>query len=169
MTMPTFPAGHEPGADEFAALLPIYVRKTVDESLASNTTLQNDDELFCAVAANITYEVDLFLIYDGATAGDLKFAFTGPTSATLDWVQGGLISSADATSGSMFVGASNIGTTNTVVTGAGAGVKLVTMPRGLLITSSTAGTFQLQWAQGTSSATATHVFAGSWMRLRRVA
>jgi hypothetical protein len=38
-----------------------------------------------------------------------------------------------------------------------------------LTTSSTSGTLQFQWAQGTSNATGTVVKAGSFIRLVRVA
>ena len=163
-----FASGRTPSDVDYAALLPLFARKTTDESVTSSTTLQNDDALSVSVLASCTYEVKLFLVYDAATSGDLKFGFTGPAFATFDWVQGGLLNTADASFGSFAMDFKNA-TATAIVTGAGAGTKLIAMPEGLLVVSTTAGSFGLQWAQGTSSATATHVFAGSWMRLRRVA
>jgi hypothetical protein len=41
-------------------------------------------------------------------------------------------------------------------------------PKGLVITGSTAGSFQFQWAQGTSSTTGTVVRAGSLLTMKRI-
>lgn len=170
------PAGHvAAGADllGWSTLLKaapeVYVAiKGSDQSVTSSTTLANDNDLTLSVVANAIYEVWSHIIYDAATAADLKFAWTAPAGATFDWVQGGLISSADAVSGSMFVGACTLATVNTTVTGAGSGTNMVCRPSGLLQISSTAGSFTLQWAQQTSSATATRVRQNSYLRLMRV-
>ena len=135
----------------------------------SSTTLQDDDALFVTVLANASYEVQCFLIYDGAGASALKVAFAGPTSATFDWWQDGNSGGNSAAAGTTWWGYNTISTTNSTYGATGAGSKLAARPAGLLITSSTAGTFKLQWAQGSSSATATHIFTGSYMYLRRLA
>jgi hypothetical protein len=45
---------------------------------------------------------------------------------------------------------------------------VTTFGQGILIVASTAGTFQLQWAQNTSNASATRIFSNSYLCLRRV-
>lgn len=167
MTYPTFPTAHEPTASEFQALLELYAPKTVDEAVTSSTTLQNDDELFLAVAASCVYELQAFLIYDGAGANGLKVGWTGPSGATLDWWLDGNSGGNSSSTGTTYWGYTQIGSANNIGA-AGAGSKLVCRPAGRLITSTTPGTLQLQWAQGSSSATATHIFANSYLRLKRI-
>lgn len=166
---PTFPAGHEPTAGEMQAILPLYVRKGADQSVTSSTALVNDSALFQSVLANATYEMYAFLIYDGASGTNLKIAFYGPSGATLDWMQDGNTGGNTSAGGTTWWGYNTISTNNSTYGTVGAGSKLACRPSGLLITSSTAGTFGLQFAQGGSNATAVHVFTGSWMILRRVA
>ena len=140
--------------------------KTATESVTSSTTLQNDDELLLAVLANTTYFVFGLLFYDGATAGDFKFAWTGPSGYSFDYSAPVL---ATGTTSAIVDG----GATNTLnmsafqetdifsVGAAGAGNTIAITITGVLIIGGTAGTLQLQWAQVASSATATRVFAPS--------
>jgi hypothetical protein len=150
-----------------------YVRKTADESVTSSTTLQNDNELLLAVAANCTYVFRVWIMATDATDanGDIKFAFTFPTGAVCHFSgkgphtllasgafgDGEYIARNTATSGSTVA---SYGLTTSVI-----GIELT----GLLIVSSTAGNLQLQWAQNSSDANATTVQAGSFMTLERVA
>lgn len=163
--MITLPSGHVVTADELAARQTTIAIKTVDESLASNTTLQNDDELFVTVAANTTYKVEAVLIYSGATTGDMKVAFTWPTSATMPW---GLLGYTTALAfQAVAFSAPSSGTPFSVGCN-GAGNDLVLYLSGTLTVGSTAGTLQIQWAQAASDATATIVRAGSWLSLTPV-
>lgn len=141
--------------------------KTSTEAVTSSTTLQNDDNLVCAVVASGVYVVNWALRMDGATAGDFKYAFTGPASATMTWESRGL-AAADASNVAMIT--TDVAAIGTTVTHGclGAGTTTRVHGSGLLVVSSTAGNLQLQWAQGTSSVTATNVFAGSWLKLERV-
>lgn len=169
MTMPTFPANHITSSDDLKALLPYFVRKGSDQAVTSSTTLVNDNELFLTLLPNATYSISTFIIYDGAGASGLKLAFTGPTNSTMAWWT-------NSTSGgnTTFINSNDYWGYNdlTILTNsvgcAGAGSKGVCRPGGFLTTGATSGTVQFQWAQGTSSATATHVFAGSCMVARRV-
>lgn len=140
--------------------------KTATESVTSSTTLQNDDELLLSVLANTTYFVFGLLFYDGATAGDFKFSWTGPSGYAFDFsapilgtgttsavVDGGATNTLNMTA---FTEADTVG-----AGAAGAGTTIAITITGVLIVGGTAGTFQLQWAQFGSSATATRVFAPS--------
>lgn len=146
---------------------PVLVVKTADESVTSSTTLQNDDQLKYPLLANLTYVFNLLAFYEGSTTGDIKFAFTVPTGATLEWASlraGGSLASA------------SFGTTTEDVLGSGtvafggangAGTRLPFQARGIVVMGSTAGDLQFQWAQTTSDAVATTVFARSFLQVQR--
>jgi hypothetical protein len=144
----------------------LFAPKTADESVVSSITLQNDDHLVLAVLANREYLVDWSLRIDGATAGDFKYAFTGPAGATMVWESMGH-GVADTTNVAQAV--TDVAAIGTVVTHGTLGVGTTSRVRGggRLIVGGTAGNLQLQWAQGTSSASATRVFANSWIRALR--
>ncbi|GHE47426.1 hypothetical protein GCM10017673_56610 [Streptosporangium violaceochromogenes] len=148
----------------------IFVRKTADETVNNSSALQDDNHLVAAVAASATYIVEAFVIYDAATAADLKLAFTGPSGATLDWTSTALGTAATAGTGSLTVSASTIGDGSAVpLGGVGAGTKVVAQIRGLLVVAGTAGNLTTRWAQNTANASDAIVRTNSWMRLTRVA
>lgn len=145
------------------------VIKSADETVTSSTTFQNDDHLLVSVLANSQYFVEFFLIYDAIQAADIKIQWTAPAGATFDWTHGGLGTSATATSGSVsrnYRTISDIGTIGGPA--AGAGTNAVIPGEGRLVTSGTAGTFRLQWAQNTSSATGAIVRANSVLIVQRL-
>lgn len=164
--------GYDGSAWQTVAFAPgfLFARKTTDESLSSSTTLQNDDHLFVNVAANATYLVDAFLLYNSDSAVEMKFGWTAPAGATLIWNSGGISTTAPAgtpASIAWFAG-SNLASVE-LIGGVGTGNDLVAQSRGILLTSGTSGTLQLQWAQGASSAIATTFKTNSHLMLRRVA
>lgn len=149
-----------------AWLVPATQSRTADQSVTSSTALVDDNTLAAAVAANATYHVEAVLIFVGGTQGssDLKIAWTAPAGVTMNWVAAG----------------KNTGGTNTwtdAQTTPGATVALGTSGatvrmakiEGTLVTGATAGTLQLQWAQNTSSGTATTMKTGSVLQLTRTA
>jgi hypothetical protein len=147
--------------------LPRAVRKAVDESVTSSITLQNDDELFLTADANAQYLVFGHVIYDGAAAGDISIAWSGPASATFDWVSGGIQTGASTGVDTVSTSA-QILSANPAIGAIGAGSNLVIPLQGILVTAGTAGTLQFRWAQNTSSATATRVRAGSVLAMWRI-
>jgi hypothetical protein len=143
---------------------PIAVRKSADESLTSNTTLQNDDELTVAVEANATFDFKLLIRYDATAASDLKTQLVLPSGGTAFYVAHG-IAAGDSTWRLFDSTEASVHSFE----GAGAGtVRNVTF-LGHIVTSSTAGSATLQWAQATSGGTATIVKAGSFFVIRRTA
>lgn len=164
----TFYAGRGPSPDDLNRLIPLFAYKTGDEPLASNTTLQDDDQLAIAVDANASYWVTSFISYEAATAGDLKIGWSGPSGATFVWNVAGMASTAATAADPFYSGVNTIGGTDTVG-GIGAGSAVACRPSGVLVTASTAGTFTFRWAQGTSSVTSTIVKTGSGLLLLRVA
>ena len=139
-----------------------YLPKTATESV-SNTTLQNDDHFNPgSVEKYTTYEIELFVLYDGAAAGDIKLSWTKPSSATMSWTIDGLDAS-DAQHAAIYSESS------TPVLGcAGAGTTRIGRIKGKPTVAGTSGTFRLQWAQNASDATASRILAGSYMKIQKV-
>ena len=167
MVKPTFATGDVPSATQvnewFVNVL--FARKTADESVTSSTTLQDDNDLSVSVAANAVYELSMVLRYDGSTAGDLLWQIVGPSGSSMH------MSSHRLTVPAVGIGDDSFSYEAGTAGNAGAlgvGVDAVVQIQGIVIVAATAGTTKLQWAQNTSSATATRVRAGSFMRLTRV-
>lgn len=141
--------------------------KTATESVTSSTTVQDDNDLTLNVVANGVYDVKLVLIYDALTGGDLKWRLTGPASAAFDGVVHGITFAATGNTDdhAPYTAISQDNSQG----GTGAGNTWGTSCLGLLRVAGTAGTFKVQWAQVASSGTATRMFAGSHMILRRIA
>jgi hypothetical protein len=160
-------AGQRVLASTLAAMLPDVIIKPSDEPVTSSTTLQNDDHLLFSVAANATYILDAYLITSGATAatGDLKIDWTVPAGTTMRYTSSGVVASSPAVQYEATV--NTPGASRTIGTNGSAdmGVPL----RAVIVTSATAGTVQLRWAQNTSNATPTIIRANSWLRVTRAA
>lgn len=147
----------------------LFARRTTTQTVNNSATLVDDDTLTVSVEASATYILQMGIIYDSGTTPDIKFAFIGPTSATLDWTTNALGTAAAGGTGSLTVTRSTIGSGGVLPAGGiGAGSQVFAEIQGILVTSTTAGTFKLQWAQNTADPTDTIVRANSWMRLIRV-
>jgi hypothetical protein len=151
--------------DNLNAIRTLCVRKTADEALASNTTLQNDDHLLFAIAANEVWIAKAVLFVSGAPAGDIKVAWTVPAGATGAHGHITLDDSVSVTTGDADVEATSTlttalpGSTSTFNTF----VDCITV-----VNSGTAGNVQLQWAQLASTATPTNVLANSFLVAQRI-
>lgn len=142
--------------------------KAAAETVTSSTTLQDDDELTFACAANAKYLLTGHIKYSqnlatGATAG-IKAGFALPASGTLEWTSHGTALLTDATTFETIVTTST-GTRSMAANGA---TTMAFAPIGSLVTTSS-GTLVLRWAQVSSSGTGLTVQAGSWLMLRRIA
>ncbi|MDH2429310.1 hypothetical protein [Sphaerisporangium sp. TRM90804] len=144
-----------------------HVVRSTNKSITSTTTAQNDDQLFLQVQANTDYWLEAFLIYDGATGGDIKIGWSVPSGATLEWTSNGLTDGATSTADDLW--RRRRSAAQDEICGAlGAGTNAVAMPEGLLRVASTAGPLRLRWAQGASSATSTIVKSGSLLMVSRM-
>jgi hypothetical protein len=170
---PEILAGNRITAQLLDSMLPDVVVKAANETVTSSTTLQNDDELFVSVEANAQYEVSLRLLHDSdnTAAADVKMSWTGPSGATMFWGgHGANVAESGASSGT--ITATNMEThliNETMTFGGGDSTGTYAILGGVLVTSSTAGTLQYQWAQNTSNAIASTVRAGSTLSVRRIA
>lgn len=132
--------------------------KASDETVNNSSTLQNDDDLYFAIAANEVWGFHFILDYLSGTTPDIKFAVTVPSGAT---IAGGLLGMA---SGSVSRGMIRL--SGVAVAQDGLGVtpgahNYMTTIHGFVVNSTNAGNVQLQWAQNTANASDTKVLAGS--------
>lgn len=149
--------------------------KTADETVTSSNTLQNDDHLTVAVAANKTYAITGFLIWTGNETGDIKFALTFPTGATVHWaVTGGNNADTGFNAGGTRGGTQYFASLNQTSSPTGAiDIAGSTSPLhghllGTIVTAGTAGNLRLQWAQNTSNGTGTVLKKGSWLKVEEI-
>jgi hypothetical protein len=136
------------------------VLKTVTESVASNTVVQNDDELFFTAVASTLYAIEVGIIYDspvGAGTPDIKVAF-GEDGTARGQLGGVGISTADGSGVWLLATSQAAGTFGTTT--------LERLIGGTGFHRGNGGTFLFQWAQNTSGINATRVVAGSWLRYR---
>jgi hypothetical protein len=121
--------------------------KGTDQSLSSSTTLQNDSALALPLAGGGVYLIICWLYITGTTA---KAAFTWSGTAAWSPTGGGNVATAS-------------GTASTTTLAAGGWLLI-----GLITAASGGDTLQLQWAQSSSSGTATVVKASSVLAALRL-
>lgn len=145
------------------------VRKTAIESVASSTTLQNDDHLFFTAVAgqNYRFRCVLFVTNSGTQLADLKVAFTFP-AGTMTFGVNALDTAATSPIGSANMTAIPSATSGTSTIAVAAGSDNVTIIEGFFVCT-TGGTVQLQWAQNTSQASATSLNVNSYIEYIRQA
>jgi hypothetical protein len=159
-------AGSRITASEVQAVAPLAAYKSADQSITSSAVLTNDSALFVSVLASATYYFKMYIKYEGGTQGsaDMKIGWAVPTGTTMSYERLALNTS----------GAADVGTptdqSGTPTFGSnGAGNSRTLVAEGTVLTSTTAGTLQFKWAQGTSNGTATIVHAGSALVLWQIA
>ena len=145
--------------------------KTANETVTSSTTLQNDDHLTVTLDANSVYRIYMVLLLGGVTAGEIKTSWTVPASAT--GYKSCMGPGSDSTSRdagattTMRYGTHNF--TTTINYGVNDAANFVhTIEQGV-VTTTTGGTFVLQWAQQASSGTASTIAAGSFLIAEKIA
>ncbi|MFJ4863391.1 hypothetical protein [Streptomyces sp. NPDC088748] len=164
MPYPTWTAGQRVTAAQLTAMQPITAVKAANTSRTSTTTLAADPHLVLPVSANATYLLDGWIEYDGAFgAGDLKADWTLPAGATIRW---GLHANASGDTTQKYASSTAAGTLTAGTYGVGSFANGA-RPAGYLVIGGTAGNATFRWAQNSSNATATTLYAGSWVRLLR--
>lgn len=175
-------AGQKITASLLRDMLPKTARKTADTSRNSTTTQTPDPHLTFEVEANAVYVWDGWIKYEASTTGDFIIDFSAPTGSLGEWGAHGpgivVIGADDSPLGLQTDTAQSTGymlrvETNDVTqfrTYGGLGAQQLTvLIAGTLRVGSTAGTFSLDWAQGTSDASNTTVYTDSWLKMTRVA
>jgi hypothetical protein len=147
--------------DNLMSTMHVLAYKSADETISS-TTLQNDDALFFAVAANERWLIEASLMIDSNATAGFQATFTVPASATIKF---GVL-----TPGSTSLWVYNSASTPAALMNAGAtlgqgspaaGNIWGTILRGIVQVAGTAGNVQLQWAQNAGPSGSTIVKANS--------
>lgn len=131
-----------------------WVRKTADETVSNSTTLQNDDHLLLAVAANEIWEIILVMRNLSKTApdsADLKYAWTVPAAGAIKGQKIDLLN------------AEEYDATAALTITSTAGNDEVHIRYFIYIGGGNAGNVQLQWAQNTARVFDSKVYANSFL------
>lgn len=163
MPLNVFAAGSRITADELNSLGPTAAVRASTQSVTSSTTLVNDDTLFLPLDPDATYLIQACLYYTAATGGDYKYTFTAPSGAT-----GTQAPIRQNLSGSFAGGFGFNWTATTTAQGSGGSTTMNVYAVGTMTTSN-GGILQLQWAQNTSSATATVMQLNSSLTITQIA
>jgi hypothetical protein len=114
------------------------------------------------MAANEVWEFEAYVICttNNDSGPDIKYTFTVPTGATINWVstfQDSVNAQSDkqvvTASGTSIVGAISAGTPSCVM-----------RARGIVVNGGTAGNLQFQWAQSSSDTSFTRVQTNSYIK-----
>lgn len=170
MAWPEILAGQKITGTLLNNMMPVTAIKTASTSRASTTTISADPELQLSVEAGAEYVGEFYFRISGVAAGDMDLQFTTPAGATGSWGGTRLTAPAadDGTGGARTsVRAAlnaeiSLSTPSTTTAQVVNGQFRITM-------GGTSGTLSIDWAQGTSNATASVMEADSWIRLKRVA
>ncbi|MFH9425977.1 hypothetical protein [Streptomyces sp. NPDC017529] len=155
---------------------PTIITKTGSTDRTSTTTRTADPDLTISLAASATYTVEFNLLLGGSQFALVVTEWLVPSGATgLKGVMGPASSATNTTAGNinadgilMRSGAHGFGTAVTYGR-RDINTNLVFAQEIGTVTTTSAGTLSLAWAQSTSSTTFNRVGAGSWMRVTRIA
>jgi hypothetical protein len=140
-----------------------FAEKVADESVTSSTTLQDDNDFTFTVGANQTYEIDGIIKVSCSSTGLLKAQFIAPSGST-EFINVFVNRSAADDVTFMYSPTTEYNLATTTISS----TTDVIMIHGTVKTTSTAGTFKLQWAQKTSHATATTFYSQSFLKVTSV-
>ncbi|KKM26367.1 hypothetical protein LCGC14_1585490 [marine sediment metagenome] len=143
----------------------VIVLKTSNETIISDTTLQNDDELLFTIGANETWVFEFFVVWRAHVDGDIKFTITVPSGAAGQWVVSQQVGA--SSNEPTYRGNTSFGTAIAILVDA-TSVRRGAHIWGAVRNGATPGDITLQWAQNSSSGTGTIVFADSWMRATQI-
>jgi hypothetical protein len=138
-----------------------HVRKTSTESVVSSTTLQDDNQLLFAIAANEVWEFEVVIFLDdtGSPEGcGAKLSIAVPSGCSIKvGAVGEPAESIQDTIGATFY--------DQVILTAGA---WLVVARGIAVNGATPGNVQLQWAQAVSDSDALEVEVNSYLVAHRI-
>lgn len=149
----------------------ICVAKSADETVNNSSTFQDDDHVFYPMAANTSYQFEVWLLWS-ATSGapDFKAQWTFPAGATMFWDT----ASSSANVPSAWAAVALGGTANALLTEASTfawGSSNVTGGQAFWLivrNGANAGNLQLQWAQNTANASDSKILKDSILCVTRI-
>lgn len=144
------------------------VYKTASEAVQSFATPEADDELLFAVAANELWVFEAVIYYFTDTTADLDMGFSAPSGAGGGWSTTGVSGNQGFNMATGSTAALRAFGTTATLGGSGTSTYNAIELRGLCEVSSTAGNVEFVWSQDVSTATDTGIYAGSYIKSRRV-
>lgn len=135
--------------------------KDGDQNVANSVTLEDDDDLFFTLDTSSDWTFECMIQLSSAINVDLDLSWTDPSGVfQLYWeyIDGG---------GTLLSEGILLDTTGEVHFDTADSTRHLLFFHGFLRNMGS-GTFQLEWAQGTSSGTNAFIRAGSWLRAMRV-
>lgn len=133
------------------------------DTVRNNTNTRTDDPHLTTTVEAGTYLVEGFLHYNATTTADLGIQFTVPGSSTWYWSPFGPPNNA---SGNTAISIGRFASQSFQLGGIGANVAAA--PKGYLVVPAS-GTFALSWAQWVAEVSDATLYAGSWLRLTKIA
>lgn len=169
-----FVAGQKVRAQELNDLV-LGVVMNADVTKNNSTVLSNATGLSIPLAANATYGLDGWLHWTSNPTADIKFQYTYPAGTTGWWAGIGPAVLPAPLVGQERINYTDFGSVSIAGPLAFAGddeftatVYVSAIPRGYIVTSSTSGNLQLQFAQNTANVSNTILRAGSHLRVTRL-
>jgi hypothetical protein len=167
--------GERSTARDLRFLRPLYVRLAGDITTQSNDVLTDVPGMTFSLRPGARYLMDGYIAYTSATAADLKLAITGPNGIFngADFAFVGV--APDGTSSGDLKGLrhedlhSSAGNHFSSWAGGGTSTGMFCSPYGGFRARDLPVVIQLQFCQSTSTASATTIKAGSWLRLTQLA
>ncbi len=142
------------------------INKTVDETVNNSTALQNDNDLFFAMAANTSYHVDVTLLLNATTnVPDWKYGWSVPAGCVMFWEE-----PSDAAWGGPVAlsGSFNLLTeSDSLARGSSNGTHGGFL-KAIVRNGGNAGNLQFRWAQNTANASDNKVLKHSHMLVREI-
>lgn len=135
------------------------VQKTANETIQSDNSLNNDSALTFSMLANTKYAIKIRVFSSTSAAADFQTAITGPASPTRVQFLNIYMADVGAFAAQSFSDSSY--TSNSLSLVAGSNQNYVLKYDIIVHNGANAGTFAYQWAQVTSNASDTTVYAGS--------
>lgn len=170
---PIIPAGSRITSGLLMSMLPQVMYKAANTDRSATTAFTDDPDLTVALEANAVYHASFYLHYAGLDAARFKTIWSAPVGASgLRSCVGpdqGVVLSSTSTGGTGRWGVHAFTTSVTYGTRDPSATNQAFALEEGVITTTSAGTLALQWAQVTSNATASRLGAGSTLHLRRLA
>jgi len=142
--------------DNLNFIRPLPARKAADQSIASNTSLQNATDMVLPIGVSETWWYHLAAVFTVPGAPDMKVHWATPSGATgHHWIVGDGVSNRDVIANDL------------VVAGTGGGMTMDLYAT--VINSTTAGNVQFQFAQFASDASAVVMLANAVLIGQRIA
>lgn len=169
---PQIAAGDELTADLLMSMLPYTINKPSDTGRSNTATPTIDPDLQMTLEANATYFVEFHLHYAAVDAAQFKTDWTVPSGASGNKCVMGMSASntanTNADNATGRYGVHGYTTDVTYGTRNHATNQVYALETATVVTSS-GGTLGINWAQVTSNAGVTTLFANSFMRVTRIA